>query len=189
MDVLRVHTLYQYLTKDVFMAFFLLPFPQELVRIVFDLWSLLWCIQEHSNANSAVIARRLMLDNMGISFKAYECDCCRNLHLGFDYDFLSFNTENFPTLPHNVFVEYNSWLEKKSSELFNLSVDRLYITNNTFTLYEINQRFGEKPLYDSDFENFLIPYYKDARPHAFIKTLKRRDKEMNDYNNKRRRIS
>ena len=189
MDILRIHTLSHYLTCQLLQVFFSFPLYRELLPIIFDFWSLLWCSYEHKMGNDALLAKRLLTSG-GIDIVATECDCCLQNHYRLNNGcfFGDWNYSCFENLPISAFEEYDEWLNFWIHYYWKLADDRLYFSNGPITKEVTLRLLSTKPSQENMFENPLIPYYRETKEHRLIRSLKRKQHQLVQFANKRRRI-
>lgn len=191
MEVLRIHTLYTYLTCEILTVFWFMfqhyGLPKDMILEIFDVWSLLWCRHEHSYGNQALFAKRLLFHS-GISIKSYACIACHGMHYLLEHGWKEgWNTLDFPTLPADTFEEYNNWLNENVDKYWDLANDRLYFVSKYICPQDALILASEKPRH-TWFESALLSYYNNEKKHPIVKVIKRKQYAMEHAYNKRRRI-
>lgn len=178
---LRKHVLSKYLTTNILYVFYLLIETNDLKRVIFDIWSLLWCKEEHIISNMAFDALDYVIMNK--KYSIYTCLLCQSIHYYLeDYDLsLFFEGIRFPTLGQRDCWSYAEW------------VTSVYHT----ILKRVQNQIIQKPktscsLYctrismprDNLFESCLLPFYNIEHLYSVVE---RKEKELEDRLFKRRK--
>lgn len=191
MEILRIHTVYTYLTYEILTVFWFMMqhygLPKDMILEIFDVWSLLWCGHEHSYGNDALFAKRLIFYE-GISLKSYSCIACHRIHYSLDHGWKGgWNTLDFPSIPTVAFETYNDWLNQNIDKYWLLANERLYYVSKYIAPQDAWILATQQPR-ATWFEAPLLPFYNYEKEHRVVKALKRRQHTMEKEYNKRRRI-
>lgn len=180
MIALRQHILSKYLNSTILQVFCLIIETNDIKRLIFDIWSILWCIEEHRVNNEVFDA----LDYVFLKKTYVICVCKVCLMPHFDI----LNSDNYEAFS-SIFPDlctydrdyYREWLWDIYLQIQMGMLDRLEMGE---LLYKSDCSGKFNLPKDNMFEICLKPYYKVA----FHSKIKRQQAIFEEHVLKRRKL-
>lgn len=179
---LRKHVLSKYLTTNILFIFTFLIDTNDVKRIIFDLWSIEWCKDEHHIANQVFDAMDYIL--LKRKYHVFTCSVCESKHylIHTHTPATSFPVNCFPQLDLRDFQNYREWLIICYNKLKNWCKNR-FISDSQ--VYKSKCERRELMPRDNFFERFLMPFYNKK---TFYKRIKEHEEHLNERLFKRRKL-
>lgn len=185
MDLLRRHVLSKYLTSKILYVFTFLIHTNDIRRMIFDLWSIEWCKDEHHIANQVFDAMDYIM--VKCKYQVFTCSICERTHylIYTHTSATTFPVDCFPQLDLRDFNNYREWLIICYNKLKNWCKNRFIEQNEMVDVYKSKcERKSQMPQ-DNFFERFLIPFYNKK---TFYKRIKEHEEHLNERLFKRRKL-
>lgn len=178
---LRKHCLSKYLTSTLLQVFCQILTIDDIRRLVFDVWALFWCGDEHHISNLAFNAMDYILENR--KYWVWTCSICESKHyvLG-EYTVVKNFGKHFPQLDVRDCKEYKKYLFKCYEKIRKYAQGRLI---HDMTLYRSFCSRKEYMPQDNHFERFLIQFFQKK---TFYKRIKEHEEHLNERLFKRRKL-